>query len=111
MGAIWRDQAAAPVKIAIADTKTPAIELKHYVLFGLALPAGFEGTSISFEVCDTKNGAFQPLYDDQGTLVAVTVQAGRSYVLPAALAAWPFCKVVSNVVAAAERNLTFVFKG
>ncbi|MFN3652222.1 MAG: hypothetical protein ACK47B_21805 [Armatimonadota bacterium] len=111
MGAIWRDQAALPVVIANLGSKTPAIELKHYVLFGLAVPAAFEGTVLTFEVCDTKDGTFQPLYDDTGALVSLTVAAGRSYALPAALAAWQFCKVVSNNPTAADRTLTFVFKG
>jgi hypothetical protein len=87
------------------------LALKHFVLFGLLLPATFEGTSLTFQVAEKSGGTYQLLYDDTGTLVSLAVVQGRSYTLPAALAAWPYVKFVSNNAVAADRVLIVVKKG
>ncbi len=64
-GPMYRDQACQTLTISIGGTvNNEEIELKHYVLFGLELPAGFTGTSLSFQVARAKSadgGTYQPL--------------------------------------------------
>lgn len=110
-GPIYRDQAVQTVTIANADTISGAIALKHFVLWGLVLPS-ISGTSLSFQV-SADGVTYQALYDDAGDQVTIPVAAAtpRSYTLPAALAAWPWAKIVSNLAEGGERTLTLVAKG
>jgi hypothetical protein len=111
MSAIWRDQSLVTASIANGGTTSGEILLKHFVLLGVALPAAFTGASLTFLVAEQPGGTFQPLYDDTGAQVTLGVAAGRSYTLPAALAAWPVCKLVSSAAEGGARTLTLVTKG
>lgn len=108
-GPIYRDQASQAVTIASGGTTSGTIALRHFVLWGVVLPA-MTGTSLSFQV-SADGVTYQALYDDAGDQVLLPIAGSRSYTLPAALAAWPWCKIVSNAAEAAARELVLVAKG
>lgn len=95
------------VAIASGQTVSAAVNLKGYRVEGLELPAAFTGTSISFQV-SSDGATFQPHYDTANALVSMTVAQGRSYSLPASLAAWPYFKIVSGTAEGAARTLVVV---
>lgn len=87
--------------IADGATKSDAIEIRDYVLTGILIPAGMEGTTMSFEVCDSLAGTYVPLYRSDGTQVTITyTSAARAFGLSTgdldALAPWWFIKLVAG---------------
>jgi len=94
--------------IAASGTKTDAIEIKASVAFGVALPATFTGTALTFEV-STDNVTYQALHNTSGA-VSLTVAQGKSYALPAELTAWPWFKIVSGSTEGSARSLVIVRK-
>jgi hypothetical protein len=71
---------------------TNAIETHHYALFGLVVPANFDGTEIKFHV-SADDSTYVPLRDADDAVIARTVTASMGYDLPTELAAWPYFKI------------------
>jgi len=78
-----------PAVIANGQTITPELDLRHYALRGLIIPAGFTGTMISFQAGqDIISGGpgnpaaptFVEVNDDSGSAVTITV-AANTYVV------------------------------
>lgn len=97
-------------KIANAGTVSSQVDQTTNAVGGFSIPAAFTGTAVTFQVSEADGGTFQALYDETGTAVSVPVAAGRSYSAPAALAAWPYFKIVSGSAEAAARTLAVVGK-
>lgn len=97
----------APVTVTIANTETTstAVDARSAALFGVALPAAFTGTSLTFTVCSTEDGTYQTLEDSTGNAVSLTVEQGKSYTLPNELAPWPWFKIVSGSAEGGSRSL------
>ena len=110
---LYRDFARQTATIAQNATDSSVIRAGAHAFIGIALPAAFEGTSLSFKVSPTEDGTFQALYDDLGILVSLPVTQGRSYTLPVAISAWPFLKLVSSAAGGedAAREIVVVAKG
>lgn len=98
------------VTIAASGTKSGAFDARAGITYGVFIPTGFEGTEISFEVCHSETGSFIALSDETGTVVDVPVAAAEAITLPAALAPWPFFKIVSNATETNARELRIVSK-
>lgn len=111
-GPIYRDQAVLQAVIPSQTSASGELPLRHFVLWGLVLPS-INGSQLSFEVAAAPGGPFRALRDDLGQPVLLPVEPGMpaAYTLPAALAAWPVCRIVSNAVEGAERQLLLVAKG
>lgn len=110
-GPLYRDFAQQTGTIASGGTTSGAFAVGAMAFLGLVVPAAFTGTSLTFTVAATLTGTYQPLYDDAGSQVSLTVAQGRSYSLPVALSTWPFFKIVSGSAEGADRTLIVVGKG
>jgi hypothetical protein len=102
---IVRHLTTKEVTIANGQTVSGIVETRgEYPNMGLALPAAFTGTALSFEV-SLDGSTFQGLYREDGSAVSVTVAPGRSYQLPVELAPWPYFRIVSSASEGAARTL------
>lgn len=93
---------------ATVSDETPV----HSSIIGIQMPAAFTGTSLSFQG-SADGTTYQPIYDDTGALVTVTVVAGHAVGLDAKalpLASWANIKIVSNAAEGAARVLQLCFK-
>lgn len=98
--------------IANAGTKSAAINMGGLGLVGIVIPAAFTGTALTFEVCDTADGTFAPLYNSSNTLVSMTIAQGRSYAVdPALFQGYAFIKFVSGSAESAARTITYTLRG
>jgi hypothetical protein len=120
-GGMVGTQAVRFVQLTRADTTTTAtilsggststsVDFMHASFGGLAIPAAFTGTSMTFTVCGTIGGTYQALNDKYGTAVSMVVAQGKSYPLPMELAGWPYFKIVSGSSEGADRIITIVRK-
>lgn len=98
------------VIIDASDDTSTTYDARSGITYGAMIPGGFEGTSISFEVSSEEGDPFAALNDEAGTPVAVAVSDGENYTLPAALAPWPYFRIVSNATESAERAIRIVGK-
>lgn len=97
--------------IAASASVSDAFAADEFAAYGLVMPAAFTGTTITFQV--SHDGVtYQALNKNTSDVAeSVTVTAAKSYPLPASLEAWPFFKIVSGGIEAAERALYVVGKG
>lgn len=116
---IRRDFRLLNATIAVGQSLSNALDVRQYAIFQLLLPAGMEGTTLTFQTCDTYDGTFADLYEN-GTEVSLTVAAGRAESLDTiagALAGALFLKVRTGtsasptVQAGADAVLRLVCKG
>lgn len=56
---------------------TSAIDVTGYTMFALQMSTGWDAASIGFYSSLTQGGTYQPVYDDAGSLVSVTVAASE----------------------------------
>ena len=106
--ATLRQGVSTTATIAASGTKTNAIEAKASVSFGVVIPSGFTGTTVTFEV-SADNTTYQALNNTSGA-VSMTVAAAKSYTLPADLTPWPWFKIVSGSTESSARSLVIVRK-
>jgi len=107
----------ATVTIADGASTSDAVRLDEYALFGLVMPAAWTSASISFDV-STDGSTYQHLYDEDGSEMVVSVEAGKSYGFSAGFASrflpWAYVKVRSGVVGSfvnqsgADREVTLL---
>lgn len=100
----------AVVVIDDTDDTSTAYDARAGITYGAIFPVGFEGTGVSFEVSSDADDTFGALNDETGAAVTLTVAAGGFYTLPAALAPWPYFKIVSNATETNERTIRIVSK-
>jgi hypothetical protein len=108
---LLRQPGTQSATIATSGTTSTAVPTGRSAIFGVVLPAEFDGTTLEFQV-SADGVTYQTLYDSTGdTKVAMTgLLASRSYDLPTALAAWPYMKFVASTQTGAT-VLTLVTKG
>lgn len=98
------------VTIAATTDTSDAFNARAGIIYGVIVPAGFDGASISFLVSIGPDDPFFALNDELGSIVTLSVSAGEAYTLPAALAPWPYFKIVSGSTESADRTLRIVSK-
>lgn len=72
---------AVDVTIASGQTKTDPIDLVRHSLVGLNFPSTFDGTTVTFESCDTFGGTYLPVIGSDGNAISFTVAASKNLVL------------------------------
>lgn len=106
---ITNDLGVVAATVANGQTKSEVIDLKAGRAHHLNTPAGMVAADITFEVCDTEDGTFKPLYTTSGAFAIPTavVAANRAYLLDLeAFYGVRYLKVVLSIAAAAERLIT-----
>ena len=73
---------ATLVDISVDDDLTPAINIEAASFGMVYTPSTFDGTAVSFDVCDTEGGTFVPLENASSTLVSVTTAASQAFAIP-----------------------------
>lgn len=99
------------VTISAAGTVSTAFDARGDITYGIVMPATFTGAALTFEVSANGTGGWVDLYDDTGAEVTLAVVQGRAYTLPAALAPWPYFRVVSGSTEGSARSITVLSKG
>lgn len=101
---------SCPLTVADSATTSGAFIASGEVTFGLVVPSGFDGTTITFTVSADDpahvaeaDATYQALYNASNVQVSMTLAASRSYDLPAELSAWPRWKIVTGT---AQTNAT-----
>lgn len=78
------------------QTKSLAVGLRGLSMGWFVLPAGFDGTTLTFEVSQDGTNFF-PLYDQLGNVISVPVAASRGYFIdPGIFAGFSAMKFVSG---------------
>lgn len=108
------------VRIAAGQSLSTAPLQRADDLRGLYVPAGFEGTYVSFVAAERADAVFRPVYNGDGDEVLLPVTAGGLVGVPQhdadALRGAAFLKIragssISPVVQAADRLLRVVLGG
>lgn len=106
----FQERLTSDLSITILNGQTVsqnALDTNGTSLVGYVLPAIFDGTSITFQVSETKNGAYSDLYNTDGTQISHTIAQGRAVAIsPLDFAGWRFIKFVSNSAETADRTIT-----
>ena len=103
------DSATATV-LNTATTSGPIkIGGAHYV--GIIVPSTFDGTTMTFTVCDTQNGTYMPLTVAAGTAVTYTTAASKAITLSAEIQPWLFFKIVCGTAQTGDTVFTITMKG
>jgi hypothetical protein len=97
-------QIVAPVKesttvtIAATGTVSTALSLGDKDFVGILLPSTFDGTTITFSVCETVNGTYQPLQLSTASVaLSITTAASSAITLdPIIFKPWSFVKITSG---------------
>lgn len=90
-------------------------EMEGYSKGIFHMPAAWDAADIGFQVAYAVDGIYLPLYDDSGTLVAITPAVDRSYAFPSSLEGAKYVKLWSNsagtdVHQTADRTIQLDFK-
>jgi hypothetical protein len=96
MTQLVRSSQTQQITIASGGATSGAMVLDGYAFGGFILPATFDGTAMTFTVCDTFAGTYVALEDATGAAISLTVEASKAYALPADLFAFPFAKLVAG---------------
>lgn len=75
---------SVPVSVTVADggTTSGAADLKNRRLCGVYIPAGMEGTTITFTVGNSLAGTYVPLRDKTGAAYSITLTTAIAQYLP-----------------------------
>lgn len=110
---------STPATIAAGDSESGALQ-RAGDLRAIVLPAGFEGTYVSFLASDAPEGDYVPVHDGAGNEVLVAVEASTFVGIPAdvrgGLSGISWLKIragssVAPVVQAANRALRVILGG
>jgi len=107
--ALNRGDTSTTATIATSGTVSSAVDFRAAAFGGIALPAAFTGTALTFQV-SADNTTYQALNDRYGAAVSMTVAQGKSYPLPTELAGWPWFKIVSGSTEGGNRTIVIVRK-
>ena len=66
-----------------AETLSGVIDFRDVAGAILHMTGAWTAAEVGFYVCDTVDGTYQPLYDEDDVLVEIDVAGNRSYVVPA----------------------------
>lgn len=106
---IYNDIPISPsVTIDISDTVSSAYALDDRTLCGLYIPSTFDGTTITFQSCDTFSGTYSAVKDGNGNAISKTVAANDYIKLdPSDFAG---CRNIKIVAGTAQSTSTTVIK-
>jgi len=82
--------------IANGEPRSGVIDFRDVAGAILHMPAAWTAADVGFYVCDSATGTFQPLYDEDGTIVEITAAAARSLVVPVELFAARYVQLWSQ---------------
>lgn len=82
--------------MASGGATSGVVTLDGYSFGGFILPSTFDGTAMTFTVCDTFGGTYVALEDATGASIALVVEASKAYSFPPELFAFPYGKLVSG---------------
>lgn len=112
MGAISRNgDSGVVVTIDSGETESSVFDARDGITFGIITPSALTGSTFTFEVAPFDGAGFTPLNDETGAAVTLAVAADNAYTLPAALAPWPYFRLVSGATEGADRDIRVVRKG
>lgn len=95
----------ALIAIATSTTVSAAVDLRGMTLCGISIPAGFDGTSISFQA-SFDNSSFQVVKDGSGNTLSKTVAADEYIKLdPVDFCGIQYIKIVSGSAEGANRTM------
>lgn len=93
-----------------AAVRLPPLESGLSLLCGLSMPGTITGVTMTFEVSVDGGTTFNPLYDDTGVQVSVTIAASRHIrLIPSLFAGIDHLKLVSGSAEGADRTIGLVF--
>lgn len=97
--------------IASSATTSAAIPLNGFSVVGIAFPAAFTGTTVTFTGSATAGGTYLPIYNASGQ-VSYTIAQGRYYAIASSdLDGIQFLKIVSGSTEGGARTLVVSIKG
>ena len=97
--------------IPISQTTSGAIDTVGMSLIGVTTSAALTGTTFTFLASDTAAGTFNPIFNDVGGQVTVTIAVDRVILWNTNdLAGIRFLKLVSNATETAERTIKLIIR-
>lgn len=99
------------VSIANGAQSSAAINCGGMVLVGIMFPAAFTGTAITFEMCDTIDGTYVPMYNAAGVMTYTIAQGRYIAVNRVDFYGVNFLKIKSGSAEGAIRTLVCSLKG
>jgi hypothetical protein len=118
MSRIVRAISSSVLSIAKDAALSGVLDMRNYAGGVIIMPSAWTSASIGFYVCDTSDGTFVPLYDEDGSLVQISSPAAsKAYSIPAEVYGAHYVKLWSqdgsgsNTTQAAARSLTVMLKG
>ena len=82
--------------MAVSGATSGVVTVDGYSFGGFILPSTFDGTAMTFTVCDTYGGTYVALEDATGASISIVVEASKAYAFPPELFAFPYAKMVSG---------------
>lgn len=100
LGRLWTANASeylgtVTATVATSGTTSGEVDCRGYTQGGILIPSTFDGTQITFTVCEITGGTFVALYDLTNVLLTVTSAASRAIPIPAEVFAFGFFKIVT----------------
>lgn len=93
--------------IADGQTESTVISLDGTSLVGISFPSTFDGTNITFKVCDTSDGTYLDYTNTAGTLVTAVAGANKAMgIIPADFAGYNYIKVIAVTPQTGDTVLT-----
>lgn len=96
--------------IADGETvQTGSVDTIGYLVSGIIIPTGFEGTTLTFQASDDDGGTFLDVVNSAGTAVSMTVAAATHIVFePQTFAGARYLKVVAGTAQTGDITLKLV---
>lgn len=100
------------VTIPAGSDTSDVLDLKGSSIVAIRAPVGFEGTTITFEAAEDKDGSFmQVTRGNDGNVVTGVVVAGKHVLLVVSdFFGTKYLKIVSSATESAERVFDFIMK-
>ncbi len=100
------------VTIPAGSDTSDVLDLKGSSIVAIRAPAGFEGTSITFEASEEKDGSFiEVTRGTDGNVVTASVEEEKHVLLLVTdFFGTKFLKIVSSATESAERVFEFIMK-
>jgi hypothetical protein len=115
---MFRGSATRKAVIEEDEVLSNAIPIAGFVHLGIVMPSAWTSASLTFQVSDLENGAYQDLYTDAGAEVEIPAVTAHTIGLAAVrdvLAPFDYMKIRSgtsttSVSQEADRTLTVIMK-
>lgn len=90
------------VTIASGSSLTDVINLGGNILAGVHMPASWTAANLTLQACDTADGTFLDIYDEDGIELTLTAAASRAISVDSRnTLPWRFIKIRSGTAASA----------